>query len=313
MKIGDLTPDQLHQRLGGAGLRITIGPFVFHLRSPIRGFIADFSFAYADFPIYEESEVSDFRVCVAPAPRWQPWREAQADFLADGASLFETFPRRLSMPFAEWGFNWCICSYAHQFLMFHSAVVEKAGRAAILAGPPGSGKSTLCAALLGRRWRLLSDEFALLDPMRGWLLPIPRPVALKGASIRLIDGMLPHLRIGRVFAPTRKGTLAHLCPPPDAVERQAEPAQPGWVLFPAHAENVDTRLVPLRKAAGFLRLEENCFNYNTLGRIAFDALSEVIETAECYELPFAQAAVAAELVDGLAELRAVTGLPLDAA
>jgi len=315
MKIGDLTPDQLHRRFGGAGLRIRIGPFVFHLRTPIRDFVADFSFLYADFPICDESEVSDFGVRVAPAARWRPWREAQAEFWADGASLFKTFPRRLAMPLTEWGLNGCICNYAHQFLMFHSAVVEKAGRAAILAGPPGSGKSTLCAALLARGWRLLSDEFALLDPARGWLLPIPRPVALKEASIGLVERLLPHLPIGRVFAPTHKGTLAHLRPPTEAVERQAEPALPGWVVFPTYAGSVDTKLLPLRKAAGFLRLEENCFNYTTLGRTAFDSLSQIIETAECYELPFAQAVAAAELVDGLAdaELEPAAGLPLNAA
>jgi HprK-related kinase A len=313
VKIGDLTRDQLHQRFAGPGLRVRIGPFVFRLHSPIPQLVADFSGAYAGFPLCDENEISDFRIRVTPAFRRWPWREAQAEFGADGASPFFTFPRRLAMPFAEWGLNWCICSHAHQFLIFHSAVVEKAGRAAVLAGPPGSGKSTLCAALLGRGWRLLSDEMALLDPARGWLLPIPRPVALKGASIELIEGLLPRLRIGPVFAPTHKGRLAHLRPPIEAVERQAEPALPGWVVFPTHSENADTRLLPLGKAAGFLRLERNCFNYEALGRPAFDALSEMIEASECYELPFAHATAAAELVDGLAELRPVAGLPLDAA
>ena len=313
MKIGDLTRDQLHQRFAGPGLRIRIGPFVFRLHTPIPQFVADFSVAYADFPLCDENEISDFRIRVMPAFRRWPWREAQAEFEADGASPFLTFPRRLAMPFAEWGLNWCICGHAHQFLIFHSAVVEKAGRAAILAGPPGSGKSTLCAALLGRGWRLLSDEMALLDPARGRLLPIPRPVALKGASIGLIEGLVPRLQIGRVFDSTHKGTLAHLRPPIEAVERQAEPALPGWVVFPTHAENAETRLVPLRKAAAFLRLEKNCFNYDALGRPAFDALSRLIEAAECYELPFAQVAGAAELVDGTAALQPVAGLPLDAA
>jgi HprK-related kinase A len=312
MKIGDLTPDQLHQRLSGVGLRISIGPFVFHLCSQISSFTADFSFAYADFPICGESEVSDFRVRIGPATRWRPWPEAQAEFWADGASPFKTFPRRLAMPLTEWGFNGCICNHAHQFLMFHSAVVEKTGRAAILAGSPGSGKSTLCAAMLARGWRLLSDEFGLLDPMRSWLLPIPRPVALKDDSIRLIERLLPHLRIGRAFTPTRKGTIAHLRPPTEAVERQAEPALPGWVVFPRHAQNAETRLVPLGKAAGFMRLQENCFNYTMLGRTAFDALGQLIEAAECYELPYGQADAAAELVDSLAELQPVAGLPLDA-
>ncbi len=313
MKIGDLTPDQLYQRFAGLGLRIRIGPFVIRVRTPIARFVSDFSVVYSDFPVCDESEISDFRIRVTPALRRWPWREAQAEFRADGASPFRTFPRRLAMPFAEWGLNWCICSHAHQFLIFHSAVVEKTGRAAILAGPPGSGKSTLCAALLARGWRLLSDELALLDPARGRLLPVPRPVALKGASIELIEELLPSLRIGRVFAPTHKGTLAHLRPPTEAVERQAEPALPGWIVFPTHAENANTRLVPLRKAAGFLRLEKNCFNYDALGRPAFDALSQLIDTSECYELPFAQATGAAELIDGMAELQPVLGLPLDAA
>jgi HprK-related kinase A len=313
VKIGDLTRDQLHQRFAGLGLRVRIGPFVLRLHSPIPQFVAGFSYAYADFPVCDENEISDFRIRVTPAFRRWPWREAQAEFRADGASPFFTFPRRLAMPFAEWGLNWCICSHAHQFLIFHSAVVEKAGRAAILAGPPGSGKSTLCAALLARGWRLLSDELGLLDPARGCLLPIPRPVALKGASIGLIKELLPHLRIGRVFPHTDKGTLAYLRPPTDAVERQAEPALPAWVVFPTHDQSARTELMPLRKASGFLRLETNCFNYATLGPNAFEALGRLIEAAECYELPFDELSTAAQFVDALAELQPVLGCPLDAA
>ena len=313
MRIGDLTPEQLHRRFGGPGIRVRIGPFIIRLSSAIPEFVADFSFVYASFPICDEGEISDFCVRVSPARGWWPLREKQAAFWVDGARPFAAFPRRITMPFAEWGLNWCICNYAHQFLIFHSAVVEKAGRAVILAGPPGSGKSTLCAALLARGWRLLSDEFALLNPARGCLLPIPRPVALKGASIRLIDELLPHLRTGRVFPHTDKGTLTHLRPPNDAVERQAEPALPAWVVFPTHAESARTELLPLRKASGFLRLETNCFNYATLGRAAFDALGRLIEAAECYELPFDQLATAAGLVDGLAELQPVLSCPLDAA
>jgi HprK-related kinase A len=313
VKISQLTSVQLYERFGGAGLCSRIGPFVVRLHTPIRSFIADFSSAYADFPVFGEGEVSDFRIRVTPAPRWRPWREAQARFWADGASPFETFPRRVAMPLTEWGLNWCIYSNAHQFLIFHSAVVEKAGRAAILAGPPGSGKSTLCAALLTRGWRLLSDEFGLLDPTRGWLLPIPRPVALKNASIELIEKTLLHSRIGRVFAPTRKGRIAYLRPPSEAVERQADPAEPAWVLFPAHSDNSDTKLTAVRRAEGFVRLEANCFNYGALGRTAFESLAKLIQASHCYELPFGEAQTAADLVDGLAELQPAAGVPLDAA
>jgi HprK-related kinase A len=233
--------------------------------------------------------------------------------LRRGGEPVRDVPRRIALPWAEWGFDWCIYTYAHQFLIFHSAVVEKGGRAAILAGPSGSGKSTLCAALLGRGWRLLSDEFGLLDPKRGLLLPIPRPVALKDASIGLIGRLLPHARLGRVFAATRKGRIAHMRPPTDAVERQAEPAKPAWVVFPTHANNANTELAPLRKAAGFVRLEANCYNYAALGRNAFEALGKMIATASCFALPFADVEAAAELVEGLAEVQPAAAVPLDAA
>ncbi|MBV8456337.1 MAG: HprK-related kinase A, partial [Acetobacteraceae bacterium] len=310
MNIGDLRSDELFQRCGGAGLRVKIGPFVFRLHSPIGSFVEDFSCAYSGFPVGEESEVSDFRIRLTPAPRWRPWREPQALFWADGASPFEQFARRIALPWAEWGLNWCIYSYAHQFLIIHSAVVEKAGRAAILAGPSGSGKSTLCAALLAGGWRLLSDEFALLDPARGWLLPIPRPVALKDASINLIGKFLPHTQLTRVFAATRKGRIAYLRPPAEAVERQAAPARPAWVLFPTRSDDAMTELVPLSPAAGFVRLETNCFNYAELGRLAFRALGNLIKAVSCYALPFAQVEAAVELVEGLAQFQPAAGVPV---
>src|SRR4029077_12436509 len=111
----------------------------------------------------------------------------------------------------------------------------------------------------------------------------------------------------------RGAPLALPHPPADAVERQAEPALPAWVIFPAHSESTRTELVPLRKASGFLRLETNCFNYATLGRTAFEALGRLIEAVESCELPFDRVATAAGLVDGLAQLQPVVGCPVDAA
>ena len=97
MTIGDLTPKELDRRFSGLGVRVRIGPFLIHLYSAIREFVADFSFVYADFPICDEGEVSDFRIRVAPARGWRRWREKQAAFWADGVRPFAVFPRRLAM------------------------------------------------------------------------------------------------------------------------------------------------------------------------------------------------------------------------
>jgi hypothetical protein len=104
-----------------------------------------------------------------------------------------------------------------------------------------------------------------------------------------------------------------LRPPTEAVERQAELAKPAWVVFPTHADNAVTKLDPVRKAAGFVRLETNCFNYRELGENAFEALGKVISKASCFALPFADVETAAELVDGLAEGQPAATVPLDAA
>ena len=66
----------------------------------------------------------------------------------------------------EWGLNWCVAGHAHQYLMLHAAALERNGRAVILPGDPGAGKSTLTAALMLSGWRLLSDEITLVDRER---------------------------------------------------------------------------------------------------------------------------------------------------
>jgi hypothetical protein len=49
------------------------------------------------------------------------------------------------------------------WLAIDAVVVERDGRALVLIGPVGSGKSTIAAHLLGRGWRLLADGVAFVD------------------------------------------------------------------------------------------------------------------------------------------------------
>lgn len=66
-------------------------------------------------------------------------------------------------------------------LPLHAGVVEVDGRALVLAGESGVGKSTLAAALVRRGHRLLSDDLCLLDT--------------DGASGPLIQPAFPRLRL----------------------------------------------------------------------------------------------------------------------
>ena len=301
MKLGEIPPARLFEELSGPGIRLKVGPFIIRLRTSVHSFVEAFQYGYTDFSLCEAPEISDFQVRLVP--RWP----RGAAFYSDGDRVFKRFRVGLAMAFAEWGINFCIYTYAHQFLMIHSAIVEKGGRAIILAGPPGSGKSTLCAALLGKGWRLLSDEFTLLRPDDGGLVPIPRPVALKGTSIGLIRELVPDACIGPIFPGTHKGTITHLRPPTDAVLRQCEIARPGWIAFPKYRPGAETRLVPMSKGQAFARLIDNCFNYEALGQVGFDCLTDAIDAADCYELPLGDCDLAVRAIDSLAEAPPICG------
>ena len=64
----------------------------------------------------------------------------------DGGSPAAPLPLEQAFALFEGTLNWCIYTYAHQYFIIHAAAIERDGRAAILPAPPGSGKSTLCAA-----------------------------------------------------------------------------------------------------------------------------------------------------------------------
>ena len=104
--------------------------------------------------------------------------------------------------------------------MLHAAVVERNGSALFLPAMPGSGKSTLCAALTYRGWRLFSDEFGLIEPARGAVLPLPRAIPLKNRSIEVIRRFAPQgpfvneslHRFGNVGRTRMDTAVVEVCP-----------------------------------------------------------------------------------------------------
>jgi hypothetical protein len=65
----------------------------------------------------------------------------------------------------------------------HASAVVKDGRAIVLLGLPGAGKSTLAAALRGSGFVLLSDNLVTVGPEGIW--PVPEPVKLDARSREL--------------------------------------------------------------------------------------------------------------------------------
>lgn len=301
MIVADLSPEQLRNRLEGTGLRLRTGPVVNLIRSKLPLVASGIALHYAQHSIEEDSGFIDFPVEIRLPRNLRRWFHPQVFFYFDNELPFTPLSANQAFPMLEWGLNWCISSHCHRYLTIHSAVIERNGKAVLLPAPPGSGKSTLCAGLINNGWRLLSDELALIDPVRGDISPVPRPVSLKNASIETIRSFAPQALLGPVVHDTLKGDVAHMRPPRDSVLREGETARPGWVIFPRYAANESAYLTRLSKASAFMKLAENAFNYNLHGRSGFETLVRLVDASDCYEFSYSRLEEAIVIFQRLAD------------
>jgi len=300
MIVADLSPQQLQRQLAGRGIRLRTGPLVAQIRSRVRSVIDGIALHYRDYPLGESDGFADFDVCVDAPANLRRWAKPQAHFFFDGRSPFTPLPLDQAFAMLEWGLNWCVSAHCHQYLIFHAAVVERGGRAAVLPAPAGSGKSTLCAGLIHRGWRLLSDELALIDFASCTIVPMPRPVSLKNGSIDVIRAFAPTAAIGPAVHDTIKGSVAHMRSPGDSVFRALELAKPRWIVFPRYRSGARAVLTSLPKERAFMQMAGNAFNYGIHGRRGFELLTGFVDRCGCYEFEYADLDEAAALFDDLA-------------
>jgi len=261
---------------------------------------------YSDYPLAEQDGFADFHVRLTAPRNLRRWFKRQVLFQSDGHVPFTPLPLEQAFPMLEWGLNWCVSSHANCYLIVHAAVIEKDGYAAIMPAPPGSGKSTLCAALVNRGWRLLSDELALVRVNDGKIVPLPRPVSLKNQSIDIIRQYAPAAIFTRKVSDTVKGTVAHMRPPTGSVVRAAETAQAAWIIFPKYQPGAPARLEAQPQARAFMRVADNAFNYSLLGLDGFQAVAGLIDTSLSYDFTYSILDEAVETFEALKPPAALT-------
>lgn len=301
LSLSSLSAAELRRRLHGPGLRLRTGPLVFCIRSEVPEVAQGLAALYAGYQIETEGGFADFHIAVQRAHGLRRWWRPQLHFSVAGDRPFAPLPADQGLPMLEWGMNWCVSGACHQYLILHAAVLERHGRALVMPAPSGSGKSTLCAALLFRGWRLLSDELALIDPITGHLVPLPRAVSLKNASIEVIQRFAGNaVRFGSVVDDTTKGRVAHFPAPADALRRVGDTAQPGWVVFPRYRAGAALQVQRLSRGRAMMQLQENAFNANVQLDRGFHALADLVQASACHSLEYSQLDQALAWFDALA-------------
>jgi HprK-related kinase A len=287
-----------------AGLCLAIGPFNLHVAGnlPATAFLDTLRRLYGEHRLVStKTTIVDFHIRLRRPLGLRTFLRPQVSFESDAEAPFHRFPLDHAFPMFEWGLNWAIAVQAHQYLMLHSAVVAKDDRAMILPAQPGSGKSTLCAALVHRGWRLLSDEFGLIRPGGLEVTPIPRPIPLKNNSIELIRDFAPDAVFGPEFPKTRKGRISHVKPPASALGEHERPARITWVVFPQYRAGAKPELHPFPKGRAFLKVAGNAFNYKLQGEDGFRTVADIINHVDPQYFEFDDLEAAVKALDELAE------------
>ena len=282
-------------------LILDAGPFRVGVRSSDALFLDTLGYFYRDSVRHDGPHVLDYDIQVFRPANLRRWVRPQILFEIDSLRPFEPHPAENAFPMYEWGLNWCIATSAHRYMMLHAGTVAFGDRAMILPGTPGSGKSTLSAALSLRGARLLSDEFGLVRPEKGDLVPMPRGIPLKNTSIEAIIAFDPAAPLGPTYPKTRKGRVRHLRPDAQSLTQQQVPATPRWLVFPKYRAGVEESLQPLDKTEAFRQLAFNCFNYKLLGETAFRAVAQIIRQVDCYTFTFSNLENAVAQLTALAD------------
>lgn len=274
---------------------LRIGPVGFRIGSDWRRPIAALDDLYRDYP---KPDVPDFNVHLFAARPWRrvfrPSVHIAGDFvIPDAAPL----PLSMGLLAAEMGMNLQMALGQRRYLLLHASCVERDGKALLMTGVSGAGKSTLAALLMARGWRLMGDEFALVDPATGLIHGFPRLISLKNEALAVVQAALPDARYGEVMAGTPKGTLRHVVPDARAIAAMAEPARPALILFPSFGYAAEQREVLPSEA--FVRLTQASTNYVTLAERGFDALTGLVKSVPAHAIDYPDTETAIAQVERL--------------
>lgn len=277
---------------------LRIGPLGFRIGSHWRRPIVALDDLYRDYPAPHDG-IADFNVHLFAVRPWRrvlrPSVHIAGDFvIPDAAPL----PLAQGLLAAEMGMNLQMALGLRRYLLLHASMVERDGRAVLMTGISGAGKSTLAALLMARGWRLMGDEFALIDCATGLAHAFPRLVSLKNEAIDVVAQALPNARFGPLLEGTPKGAIRHLVPDARAIAAMDQPAAPSLILFPRFGFAAAER--PVLPSEAFVRLTQSSTNYVTLAERGFDALTRLVQTVPSRAIDYPDAETAIAMVEALA-------------
>lgn len=264
-------------------LSLSLAPFSFKLSTNIPLVNSNLEKLYPSF-CFEEQSFTDYFLQVHNSGLIRQFFRKQARFLCDLREPFKPLDYSQAFAMLEWGMNWTVASHEMSFLLVHSAVLAKDGKAILFPAPPGSGKSTITTHLAFNGWQLLSDEMALINLKTGRCHPFVRPICLKNNSIKLAKKWFPHASFSSIAKDTHKGDVIHVSPPLSSWDMRFEEAEIVGIIYPQYTSGNILEIEALDNSNSFMQLSNNAFNFTALGKVGFDTIIKTVEKAKSFRV-----------------------------
>jgi hypothetical protein len=174
---------------------------------------------------------------------------------------------------------------AHSDLLWlHAGAAAYRGKAVLIPGGSGRGKSTLVTSLCTQGWTYISDDVVPLDPNSGKVIPFPRlPMVRENLGQELPVDCVQKLKKTEVYLD------------PEAMCREAMPI---WgLVFPTYSLHSPTEILPYSPATAALELLENCLNFVHHKQAAVHYVCELVKHLPTFRLSYSSGNLAAELID----------------
>lgn len=169
-------------------------------------------------------------------------------------------------------------------LMIHAAAVGAAS-AVLLPGASGAGKSTLAAACVRAGTSYLSDEYAVIDPQRGVVVPYPKPLSLEHEVLVASSQLRPGSRGGELPA--------------------------GAIVFPRYDPRAEPSCTRLAPSAALLLLAANTLDLTGHGGRALPWLTGLARSCPAWQRVYEDPTSAVEHVGELSARPATAVRPAE--
>ncbi|MEW5977948.1 MAG: hypothetical protein AB1898_19315 [Acidobacteriota bacterium] len=266
----------------GRALHFRIGIIPITLETEFQRFQDEFLALYGRY-LTEDEQVNSLRFQIV-RHRKRPWSRQRYLILGGREGSFAADTEEEVLPHLEWAINWHIALYWQGFYQIHASIIQCGQQAVLFPGVPGSGKTTLSAAMLAWDARYYSDEIALIDPRTLLVHPYPKCLCIKQGAVPLLKSLFPHLALEPTWIKRTKGAVCFLDPWKLSNDPIASPQPIRYVLFPSWSPGSAPALQPITRAEAMFDLTRYSFNFLNYKNSATRLLANIVREAECFRI-----------------------------